>query len=126
MMNVDIPVDIDKESMDAIIDESWDDDLIPTTIVDKEWSKRKDLNVTKPGVYYGLVYDMPEDAGVTARRRTIYYEDVANAHAMVEYMKKKKLKEGTPRYISKDRNVIARWNDTTRAMEPVTTRRKSR
>lgn len=108
VMNVDIPADIDRESMEIRIDDSVDDDFIPRTTVDREWLDQRDRAASVPG--YNLVFTTPASSGTLPKQKTIAYDDISDAMRMGQYMRDKKFKEGTPVAILKDGVVFMKWS----------------
>lgn len=104
VMNVDIPIDIDRNSIDLHVDDSIDEHFIPANMVDRERVEQMKVAATAK---YKLVYKSPDSPPVA---RSILYSDVSDAMKMGSYMKDKKFKEGIPLMVLKDGVPFLRWS----------------
>lgn len=104
VMNVDMPVDIDRHSIDLHVDDSIDENFVPVNMVDRERVEQLKVAATAK---YKLVYKSTDSPPVI---RSILYSDVSEATRMGKYMKGKKFKEGTPLMVLKDGAPFLRWS----------------
>lgn len=104
LMNVDIPVDIDRHSVDLHVDDSIDEHFIPTNMVDRERVEQTKKSAVSR---FKLVY---KSADIPPVIRSILYIDISEATRMGAYMKGRKFKEGTPLMVLKDGVPFLRWS----------------
>ena len=128
VMNVDIPVDIDRESVDLRVDDSADSNFVPRNAVDRERIDQQQRACPRSACK--LIYAEPASFGIPPKQRSILYDDISDAVKMGKYMADKKFTEGMPVGIWVNGIELLRWAGKTwnsiPARKPGRVRRSSR